>query len=103
MVSRNGTYPIQTGRNLAPPAIKLYLSPSHWATPTASLKLVFAKLLWKLVHNPRKSLKTAVLWWNKQCDVAVKKKACLQQNETDLAKVILLFSNGAEPGLEGLY
>jgi len=32
-----------------------------------------------------KSLKIAVPWWNEQCDVAVKKKACLQQNETDLA------------------
>jgi len=34
----------------------------------------------------KKSLKIAVPWWNKQRDVAVKKKkACLQQNETDLA------------------
>ena len=36
----------------------LLLSPCHWAMPTASLKLMFAKLLWKLVHNPRSLLKS---------------------------------------------
>jgi len=41
-----------------PPAIKLWLLyPSHWATPTVSLKPVFAKLLWKLFLNPRSLLK----------------------------------------------
>jgi len=87
MVSRNGTSPKQTGRNLGPPAIKLMTS--------FSISLSYAYCLFETsvreaaleaIPQSKKSLKIAFPWWNKQCDVAVEQeKACLQQNETDLA------------------
>jgi len=53
------------------------------------------------IPQSKKPLKIAFPWWNKQCDVAVKKKkhAFNRMKRTWL----LIFSNGAGPGLEGLY
>jgi len=85
MVSRNGTSPEQTGRNLAPPVIKLWLlSPSHWATPIVSLKLVFAKLLWKLFHNPKSLLKSLFHGGISSATLLWKRKSTPSKNETDL-------------------
>jgi len=87
---QNGTSARQTGRNLAPPAIKLYVhSPSLRTMLAASLKPMFAKLLWKL----KRSLKVPVPWCNKQCDITVKNKkhAFNGMKRTWLLRDIMIF------------
>ena len=72
----------------------------HSIMHTASLKSVFAKLLWKLFLNQKeaipqskRSLKIAASWWNKQCDIAVKNKehAFNRMKRTWLSRDIIIF------------
>jgi len=74
--SRNGNFPKQTGRNSVRP-VKTLIS--------LSISLDYASCLFETsirepaleaIPQSKRSLKIAVPWWNKQCDIAVKNKAC---------------------------
>jgi len=93
MLSRNGTSPKQTGRNLEPHAIKLCLF-----LHIAELRLlplfetIGREAALKAVPQSKKSLKIAVPWWNKQCNVAVKRKhAFNRMKRTWLLSDIIIF------------
>jgi len=97
MVSRNGTSPKHTGRNLAPPAIKRWL---------LSLHLTELRLLPLRNTSVREAALEAIPQSKKSHKMLFHggiSSETLQQNETDLAFKWLLFSNGADLGLEGLY
>ena len=58
------------------------------------------------IPQSKKSLKIAVPWWNKQCDIAVKNKNTLFQEWNALGFYVILslsFSNDAEQRFGGLY
>ena len=56
------------------------------------------------IPQSKRSFKIAVTLRHKQCDIAVKNKACLKRNQTDVAFArYLSFSNCAEQRPDGLY
>jgi len=84
MVSRNGTSPKADWQKFSAAcdqtltSFSISLSYAYCLFETSVRKAAL-----EAIPQSKKSLKIAVPRWNKQCDVAVK-KACLQQNETDL-------------------